>query len=129
MTYKDKANMDIESQRSGAFQHPIVPSEVTNWTQSFSIVRILWKTGSLEVPSQSCEQMQSELPLFMNLLSHIHLKKRNTTVFLTRLHFFHQPYTDLKEYIKHSTVESHLDLFVARYAVLTENESQDSLFY
>lgn len=35
---------------------------------------------------------------------------------------------DLKEYIKQSVMESHLDLFVARYAVLTENERQALVF-
>lgn len=33
MTYQDKVNVDIWSQLLEAFQHPIVPSEMTDFTQ------------------------------------------------------------------------------------------------
>lgn len=67
MTYQDKVNVDIWSQLLEAFQHPIVPSEMTDFTQH-------WKTSSLEVPTQTCKQMQPEFPLIMNWISYFRLR-------------------------------------------------------
>lgn len=72
--------------------------------------------------------MQSELTLIIRLLSQFQLRKETVSFFQSEIIFSTNLIFYIKTYKALCKGESQLDLFVASYAVLTENESQTLVF-